>query len=61
VPGNRVDVFVSAIRYLQENVELRLEMGRRARARAEALAWPKIIPLYETVYAEAFNRPPAAR
>jgi glycosyltransferase involved in cell wall biosynthesis len=57
VPDNRVDGFISALRQLQANVAIRLEMGRRARQRAEALAWPRIVPQYEALYREAICRP----
>jgi glycosyltransferase involved in cell wall biosynthesis len=50
VADNQVDGFVEALRRLQRDVDLRHELGRRARARAEALAWPRIIRSYENFY-----------
>ena len=51
VADNQVDAFVAALRRLRQDVELRHELGRRARARAEALAWPRLIRRYEEFYA----------
>jgi glycosyltransferase involved in cell wall biosynthesis len=53
VVENRVDGFVDALRLLQKDVELRHRMGRRARARAEELAWPRMVRQYEMLYASA--------
>jgi glycosyltransferase involved in cell wall biosynthesis len=57
VVENRVDEFVDALRLLQNDVELRHQMGRRARARAEELAWPRLVRQYEMLYASAVGRP----
>ncbi len=51
VAENRIDGFVGALRLLQRDVELRHEMGRRARTRAEELAWPRMVRQYERLYA----------
>jgi glycosyltransferase involved in cell wall biosynthesis/predicted Zn-dependent protease len=58
VPENRVDKFVDAIRMLQQDVALRHDMGRRARARAEELAWPRLIRRYESFYEDLLSCPP---
>jgi glycosyltransferase involved in cell wall biosynthesis len=59
VPDNRVDGFLEALRTLQSNIALRQELGRRARTRAEALAWPRLTHRYEALYAQALRRPRA--
>lgn len=50
VAGNRVESFVAALRQLQQNIELRIQMGERARARAEELNWSRVISQYEMLY-----------
>jgi glycosyltransferase involved in cell wall biosynthesis len=50
VADNHVGAFVEALRRLRRDVELRHELGWRARARAEALAWPRLIRSYEEFY-----------
>jgi glycosyltransferase involved in cell wall biosynthesis len=50
VQGNRIDGFINAIRCLHNNVKLRHAMGKCARARAEELAWPRIVQQYELLY-----------
>jgi glycosyltransferase involved in cell wall biosynthesis len=50
IADNPVDGFVAALRRLRQDVELRHELGRRARARAEELAWPRLIRSYEDFY-----------
>jgi glycosyltransferase involved in cell wall biosynthesis len=50
VRENQVDAFVDALRRLQQDIDLRHELGRRARARAEELAWPRVIRNYENFY-----------
>ena len=50
VADNQVDGFVAALRRLRRDVELRHELGRRARMRAKALAWPRLIRSYENFY-----------
>jgi glycosyltransferase involved in cell wall biosynthesis len=58
VADNQVDAFVAALRRLRQDVELRHELGRRARARAEALAWPRLIRRYEEFYASVAAESP---
>jgi glycosyltransferase involved in cell wall biosynthesis len=53
VGENRVDGFVDALRRLRRDIELRHDLGRRARARAEELAWPRVVRDYEALYANA--------
>jgi glycosyltransferase involved in cell wall biosynthesis len=48
---NRIGGFIDAMRCLQKDVKLRHAMGQRARARAEELAWPRIVRQYEHLYA----------
>jgi len=48
----RADDFVDAIRTLQRNPTLREELRRKARARSEALAWPRLVPCYEALYSK---------
>ncbi|MGH9158606.1 MAG: glycosyltransferase family 4 protein, partial [Vicinamibacteraceae bacterium] len=54
-PGD-VEGLVGAVRKLQREPALRLDMGRRARVRSEELAWSKVVngfaELYEAVVAE---------
>jgi glycosyltransferase involved in cell wall biosynthesis len=47
---SRADNFVQAIRALQQNPSLRQEMSRKARLRAEELAWPRLARCYEVLY-----------
>ncbi|MGQ0445816.1 MAG: glycosyltransferase family 4 protein [Beijerinckiaceae bacterium] len=58
VDGNRLPGFVEALTRLAGDVDARLKMGRCARSRAEALAWPHQVREYETLYREALARPP---
>jgi glycosyltransferase involved in cell wall biosynthesis len=60
VPANRADGFLKALRTLQCNPALRQQLGRRARIRAEELAWPRVLPLYESLYAQLLHRPQAS-
>jgi glycosyltransferase involved in cell wall biosynthesis len=53
--------FADALRRLQSDPELRAAMGRRARVRAEALAWPRLIGKYELLYKAALDRSPVGR
>jgi glycosyltransferase involved in cell wall biosynthesis len=55
VPGTSDD-FVQAIRTLQHNSALREDLGRRARMRAETLAWSRIVAGYETLYSKVARR-----
>jgi glycosyltransferase involved in cell wall biosynthesis len=52
VSNNTTDGFITALESLRRNVSLRRGMGRRARARAEELAWPRVVPEYEALYAK---------
>jgi glycosyltransferase involved in cell wall biosynthesis len=61
VADNRVDGFIETLRRLQQNIELRLEMGRRARVRAEELAWPRLVSRYEALYEGAIRRAPKSQ
>jgi glycosyltransferase involved in cell wall biosynthesis len=61
VADNRTEGFIEAIRGLQRNVALRREMGRRARLRAEELAWPRLACHYERLYRRTIRRPPVGR
>jgi glycosyltransferase involved in cell wall biosynthesis len=59
VPNNAVDGFVAALQWLKWDISLRDAMGLRARARAEELAWPRLVAEYEAVYARVLARPPS--
>lgn len=48
-PGD-VEGLIDALRRLQRDPELRLILGRRARLRAEALAWPNVASRYAGLY-----------
>jgi glycosyltransferase involved in cell wall biosynthesis/Tfp pilus assembly protein PilF len=50
--------YIDALQRLQHNIGLREEMGRRARARAEYLAWPQVARRFEIFYEEILRRPP---
>jgi glycosyltransferase involved in cell wall biosynthesis len=50
IGADPVDGFVAALRQLQRDPGLRHELGRRARARAEELAWPRLVRQYERLY-----------
>jgi glycosyltransferase involved in cell wall biosynthesis len=58
VPNNSVDGFVAALKSLQRDIALRDAMGLNARARAEELAWPRLVSEYEALYARVLARPP---
>jgi len=60
VAGNRPEGFVKALGRLQEDSALRARMGRCARARAEALGWPRLVAQYESLYEAALARPPVS-
>lgn len=51
LPG-RADDFIQAIRTLQKTPSLREALRRKARARSEALAWPRLVPCYEALYSK---------
>lgn len=48
----RAENYVHAIRMLQQNPSLRREMSRKARMRAEDLAWPRLARCYEALYSK---------
>jgi len=43
---------------LRDDPALRLDKARAARARAEELAWPRIVTRYEALYVSALQQPP---
>ena len=55
VNARDADGFVTALRRLQQDVELRHRLSRCARARAEELAWTKWIRQYEAFYETLLN------
>jgi glycosyltransferase involved in cell wall biosynthesis len=56
-PGS-ADGFVAGLRRLRHAAGERAALGAHARARAEALAWPVLIPAYEALYGEIAGRQP---
>jgi len=58
VPHNSVDGFIAALQSLQRDTGLRHALGRNARARAEQLAWPRLVPEYEALYRGMLARGP---
>lgn len=50
VKNNQVDDLAAAVRVLQEDLDLRATMGRRARRRAETLAWPRVAQAWQEIY-----------
>jgi glycosyltransferase involved in cell wall biosynthesis len=50
------DAHLSALQLLHKNPLLRERIGKSARARAEALSWPRIATHYETLYARLVAR-----
>ena len=50
VEGNLVEGFVAALRRLSDDVDLRVAMGRAARARAEQLSWPRVARRHGLLY-----------
>jgi glycosyltransferase involved in cell wall biosynthesis len=58
VRNNSVESFVIALRSLRQDISLRRAMGGSARARAEELAWPRLVPEYEAVYTKALATRP---
>jgi glycosyltransferase involved in cell wall biosynthesis len=58
VPNNAVDGFVAALQSLRREIALRHAMGHGARARAEELAWPRLVPEYEALYKRVLARSP---
>jgi len=61
VPNNSVDGFIAALQSLQRDTGLRHALGRSARARAEELAWPRLVPEYEALYRKVLARPAIRR
>lgn len=57
-PGS-ISAAVEALSRLQRDPGLRLSMGRAARARAQELAWPRIVRQYEKLYTLAKEQPVA--
>jgi glycosyltransferase involved in cell wall biosynthesis len=56
VLDNSVEGFVKSLQSLRQDISLRRAMGRSARARAEELAWPRLIREYEALYAKVVDR-----
>ena len=52
VPDNSVEGFIEALRLLRRDIPARRAMGQSARARAEKLAWPRVVREYEALYAK---------
>jgi glycosyltransferase involved in cell wall biosynthesis len=50
VSDNSIDGFITALEALLRDAPLRQAMGRSARARAEELTWPRLVPEYEALY-----------
>ena len=59
VPDNSIEGFVTGLQWLQQDISVRHAMGRSARARAEELAWPRVVRQYETLYTNVLCRAPA--
>lgn len=57
VPNNSVEGFIATLQSLRQDNSRRRAMGRCARARAEELAWPRMVRQYEALYAKAVGRP----
>jgi glycosyltransferase involved in cell wall biosynthesis len=58
VQANAADGFIAALRSLQREISVREAVGRRARARAEELAWPRLARQYEVLYRRVLACPP---
>ena len=58
-PPGDVDAFARHVRALIEQPDLRADMSRKARARAEDFAWPRILARVERYYMEALEKAPA--
>jgi glycosyltransferase involved in cell wall biosynthesis len=52
VPNNSLEGFVTALQSLRHDLPARRAMGRSARARAEELAWPRVVREFEALYAK---------
>jgi len=61
VPNNSVDGFIAALQSLKRDTGLRHALGRTVRARAEQLAWPRLVPEYEALYRKVLARPAIGR
>jgi glycosyltransferase involved in cell wall biosynthesis len=59
VQDNSVEGFVRSLQLLRQDISLRHAMGRSARARAEQLAWPRVVHQYEVLYARVLGGAPA--
>ena len=59
VPPGGAEGFVAALARLRDAPGERAALGSRARARAEALAWPTHIAAYEALYREMAAQPTA--
>jgi glycosyltransferase involved in cell wall biosynthesis len=55
VADHDVGGYVGALTRLQNDDTLRLDLGRRARARAEAISWPLVARSLEEVYSTLFS------
>jgi glycosyltransferase involved in cell wall biosynthesis len=58
IPNNSVEGFVAALQSLRQDLRLRHAMGGSARTRAEELAWPRLVPIYEALYTKALADAP---
>jgi glycosyltransferase involved in cell wall biosynthesis len=61
VASNRVHNFIDALSRLQNDPDFRAAMGNKARLRAEALSWPRLVGAYEQLYRTALDRPSVRR
>lgn len=57
VEAGAVGKYAESIRRLQHDIDLRHEMGRQARSRAEQLDWRIVVHRYEEVYAKVLEYP----
>ena len=55
VPDNSTEGFVSALQSLRQDISARRAMGQNSRARAEELAWPRVVREYEALYAKVLG------
>jgi glycosyltransferase involved in cell wall biosynthesis len=58
VPDNSISAFVASLQLLRDDVSLRHTMGSIARARAEELAWPRLVSEYEAIYTRVLGDVP---
>jgi glycosyltransferase involved in cell wall biosynthesis len=59
VQDNSVEGFVRSLQWLRQDISLRRAMGRSARARAEELAWQRVVRQYEALYTRVLGGAPA--